>query len=1506
MPVQPDDIITLESFINKELHSKADTAMRVHLGSPETTENECWQRCSVRICNISPPPSVNSGGNDWWKFIWLLPKGDMVHDMQGNEWHVPNLIYPKQQGATHLTSDQYADLEQCEILPAWIARARKIWSRFARKADTSLYALLSLEAALNALWTEPVQRAQVKAHIMPPHANALLTEETKHTVHINTFIRGNGNPRLPHPSHINTLCLFQTPESKDIGTSLFRAAANGNLKDDPEGMFSLGVGLLPYVQHTDGPRLMMGGKNLKQAEQHIQHAEKARVAGVLECAYPFGKKGLDIKEGRFSANLGVNALVALMPYEGLTYEDGLVVSAEFAQKLRIPESPHRIKCIRQVWLPKTEKQQLPTTAEKNYSAFTCPSFRLDDPLPLDILPLSVARHITPSPRYDSRARGRLHSVHLQSTMVRKAYSSKQEGRKDEAKTLCTVTLIYTFTVDRPLQVGDKLTGRHGNKGIVTHILPEPARVRVGNAWHNVDVFLSPCSIMGRKNLGQLYEMAHSLLQEAHRQGVDMSYADINGDLFKIKGIAQLSAQEMKKCLPILQQLQGGEEGFLLDVPLPSGQRVQCRAFAGWQYMVRLHHHAENKLQARGQHGPCNTLLSQPSSGGAHAGQRLGEMENWAILGYAFANTQGKSQSLDFLLDLRGDAPRTTEHAQNIFAMLGLQLEQNAHGACLRPLLSDDAKLWPENTLNQLLRDVQAVRESIQDGKEILGKTFFCPDINEQLQDVYTQLSATLDAVPDSPKVSRLHARYQQALKGCFIERMNASGVVQRGLCVNTSVLYVHDSIYKNLVRAVRAFAEALKHTHKIHSIDCCKAFIKYHTSIMSLLQGKTGLLRYHMTGRRCNFSGRAVIVPDPSLPLDTIDVPLDMFLDILEHSDRADMLNAIAIKPLLAQRHDAEPQCRTFLVQGINAALAVAPVWTLFIRQPALHRHSVQAWKIRVWDKHVIGMPPLATAGYNADFDGDTMALFLPPSPYSHDLRALSLISNPGLIGTGAPALADGLDLAAGWMALPTEEQKLWLKKADLPQGTTPRLGPLLRALIKAYAHDTDRLAQELGILQQDICKASTGALTLCPEHFASLAAHLHEGREALRLTAQTDEAMPHVLQQHKRTAEAQIELWLTANENLGLARMVRHHIKGTKRALCDMCGFLGYQQEWHEAFQHMDAYASSGACTIDAGFWHGLSFPQMQIYSYATRQGMISKKLGVAEAGFFSRQLAEGLFNLRIGATACNSQRGLSISFANGRCQVGFDPEGSDAVPFLGTAKNPDELTHTLTRLAWGRVPLGQSRPLTHADITSLANFWMEGKGTPPTFLQQRESLVLYSPLTCTMPENRVCALCVGADVSSMPFPTPVLYPVESHIGLVAAQALGERGTQLSMKKFHETNTGKQIDVLALLRSLLIGASPQRSRKSLLLELVANALQDGEKARKELPQQCIYFELALRPPHGLFKAAQPEDFVAALSHGYVARQLQTLSSPRHDGLQHSKSRLVMGSTNTVDKGGKA
>ena len=175
---------------------------------------------------------------------------------------------------------------------------------------------------------------------------------------------------------------------------------------------------------------------------------------------------------------------------------------------------------------------------------------------------------------------------------------------------------------RNISVGDKLSGRHGNKGVISTILPVEDMPFLADGTP-IDIVLTPLGVPSRMNLGQILEM--HLGFAAKKLGYQAIVPQFMGATTE-----EIKAELEKAGIP--------KDGRLTLVDGRSGQIFAQSIAVGYMYILKLHHMVEDKIHARSI-GPYSLITQQPLSGKAQGGgQRFGEMEVWALEGYGAAHT----------------------------------------------------------------------------------------------------------------------------------------------------------------------------------------------------------------------------------------------------------------------------------------------------------------------------------------------------------------------------------------------------------------------------------------------------------------------------------------------------------------------------------------------------------------------------------------------------------------------------------------------------------------------------------------------------------------------------------------------------------------------------------------------------------------------------------------------------------------------------------------------------
>jgi DNA-directed RNA polymerase subunit beta len=175
---------------------------------------------------------------------------------------------------------------------------------------------------------------------------------------------------------------------------------------------------------------------------------------------------------------------------------------------------------------------------------------------------------------------------------------------------------------RAISVGDKMAGRHGNKGVISRILPEQD-MPYSSDGEPVDIILTPLGVPSRMNLGQILELHLGLAANSlGYQAIVPPFAGATGEEIE---------EELKKA-------GFSNTGKIKLKDGRTGEEFNQEIAVGYMYILKLHHMVEDKIHMRSI-GPYSLITQQPLGGKAQSGgQRFGEMEVWALLGYGAAYT----------------------------------------------------------------------------------------------------------------------------------------------------------------------------------------------------------------------------------------------------------------------------------------------------------------------------------------------------------------------------------------------------------------------------------------------------------------------------------------------------------------------------------------------------------------------------------------------------------------------------------------------------------------------------------------------------------------------------------------------------------------------------------------------------------------------------------------------------------------------------------------------------
>src|SRR6056297_253252 len=482
----------------------------------------------------------------------------------------------------------------------------------------------------------------------------------------------------------------------------------------PIQMVSLATSLIPFLEHDDANRALMGSNMQRQSVPLLfadaplvgtgLESQTARDSGMVILSFNCGKVaklskgqiairdkngnylhyplakyqrsnqdtcinqkaivllhekvtiGQVIADGTSTESgelaVGQNILIAYMPWEGYNYEDAFVINERLLYD-DLHTSIHIEKFeteSRQTKLgPEEITRELPNINEQALS-------KLDENGVIHIGSWVESGDIlvgklTPKGESDYLPEGKLlraifgeKSRDVRNTSLKLSHGSygrvldvkifSRTNQDDLPPNINEIIKVYIAQI-RKVQIGDKIAGRHGNKGIVSKILPRQDMPYLPDGTP-VDILLNPLGVPSRMNVGQIFECLLGLAAEHlnarfkiipfdEMNGIEASRGLVNSTLTEA---AQIQPWIFSKYHPGKMMLTDGQTGKLFDNPVT----------VGVAYVLKLVHLVDDKIHARST-GPYSLVTQQPLGGRAQqGGQRLGEMEVWALEGFGAAFT----------------------------------------------------------------------------------------------------------------------------------------------------------------------------------------------------------------------------------------------------------------------------------------------------------------------------------------------------------------------------------------------------------------------------------------------------------------------------------------------------------------------------------------------------------------------------------------------------------------------------------------------------------------------------------------------------------------------------------------------------------------------------------------------------------------------------------------------------------------------------------------------------
>ncbi len=605
-------------------------------------------------------------------------------------------------------------------------------------------------------------------------------------------------------------------------------------------------------------------------------------------------------------------------------------------------------------------------------------------------------------------------------------------------------------------------------------------------------------------------------------------------------------------------------------------------------------------------------------------------------------------------------------------------------------------------------------------------------------------------------------------------------------------------------------------------------------SLSDSLKGKQGRFRQNLLGKRVDYSARSVIVVGPELKLYECGLPKDMAAELYKPFIIRKLIERGIVKTVKSAKKIIDKK-EPVVWDILENVLKGHPV--LLNRAPTLHRLGIQAFQPKLIEGKAIRLHPLACTAFNADFDGDQMAVHLPLGPEAILEAQLLMLASQNILNpaNGSPITVPSQDMVLGLYYM-TKEKKSTKEEPVLGEGLTfysseeveiafNEKKVSLNAGIKVRAKDFN----EEGELVYQIIETTVGRVlfnTEVPEQAGFINQVLN--KKALRniigdILAVTDvpttaefldkiKAMGYdfafkgglsfslgdiiipaekqdmigeaneqvdgimmnynmgLITNNERYNQV-IDVWTSTNAMLtelamkriredkqgfnSVYMMLDSGARGSKEQIRQLTGMRGLMAKPKKS-------TAGGGEIIEnpilSNFKEGLSILEYFISTHGARKGLADTALKTADAGYLTRRLVDVSQDVIVNSEDCETLRGIEVE----------------------PLKKNEEIVETLGERILGRVSLHDVyNPLTE-ELVLRAGQEINEVDVKRVEAAPIEKIEVRSPLTCEAPQG-ICAKCYGRNLA-----TNKMVQRGEAVGVVAAQSIGEPGTQLTLRTFH------------------------------------------------------------------------------------------------------------------------
>ncbi|MEJ6949590.1 DNA-directed RNA polymerase subunit beta' [Natronospora cellulosivora (SeqCode)] len=582
-------------------------------------------------------------------------------------------------------------------------------------------------------------------------------------------------------------------------------------------------------------------------------------------------------------------------------------------------------------------------------------------------------------------------------------------------------------------------------------------------------------------------------------------------------------------------------------------------------------------------------------------------------------------------------------------------------------------------------------------------------------------------------------------------------------------------------------------------------------SLSDMLKGKQGRFRQNLLGKRVDYSGRSVIVIGPNLELHQCGLPKKMALELFKPF----VMKGLVDKGLAHNIKNAKRMVENVddNVWGVlEEVIEDHPV--LLNRAPTLHRLGIQAFEPVLVEGKAIKLHPLVCTAYNADFDGDQMAVHVPLSAEAQTEARLLMLSTNNLLAPadGHPVTVPTQDMILGLFYLTTigegkkGEAKIFAtaseaikaydtKKIDLQarikvrlsggiietsvgriifnealpvdmeyvneQMDKSKIGDLVADLQETYGNvETARSLDKIKVLGYDFATRSGISIAVSD-------ALIPEVKTQILNSA--DEEVWNIEKHYKRGAITEneryhkvVDIWNKAKDDVTEALisnldednnifiMATSGARGNKSQISQLAGMRGLMA---------DPSGKILDIPIRSSFREGLNVMEFFISTHGARKGLADTAIRTADSGYLTRRLVDVSQDVIVREDDCGTEEGTLVTAIGGK--------GDNAV-------------ETLTERCVGRTAREDIVDPETGEVLVEANQLIRRADMKKINAAGIEEVKIRSVLTCET-NHGVCRKCYGVNLANNK-----LVDIGEAIGIIAAQSIGEPGTQLTMRTFH------------------------------------------------------------------------------------------------------------------------